>query len=90
MKRYAGFTEEDARVLQAAGPHVEQFFPSMADRLIRQIPSGKDLPILLATAHAMEGDRERLLTASGASAYIEKPIYDPQVLISKIQELVAR
>jgi CheY-like chemotaxis protein len=36
----------------------------------------------------MEGDRERLLTASGANGYLEKPIYDPKVLINKIKELV--
>jgi two-component system, cell cycle response regulator DivK len=59
-------------------------------RLIRETPGGKTLPILLATAHAMEGDRQRLLAASGANAYLEKPIYDPQVLIDKIRSLIAR
>ncbi len=58
-------------------------------RLIRRTSAGQHLPILLATAHAMEGDRERLLAASGADAYLEKPIYDPQILIGKIQELLA-
>ncbi len=58
-------------------------------QLIRRTPAGQRLPILLATAHAMEGDRERLLAASGADAYLEKPIYDPQVLIGKIQEVLA-
>ncbi len=57
-------------------------------QLIRQLPTGNKLPILLATAHAMEGDRERLLTASGANGYLEKPIYDPKVLIDKIKALV--
>ena len=57
-------------------------------RLIRQQPEGTKLPILLATAHAMEGDRERLLAASGADDYIEKPIYDPQVLATKVKELM--
>ncbi|HTS67419.1 MAG TPA: response regulator [Terriglobia bacterium] len=57
-------------------------------RLIRQIPEGKTLPILLATAHAMEGDRQRLLAASGANAYLEKPIYDPDALVTKIKEIV--
>jgi two-component system cell cycle response regulator DivK len=57
-------------------------------RLIRDLPQGETLPILLATAHAMEGDRERLLTASGADAYIEKPIYDPQALVEKIRGLM--
>jgi CheY-like chemotaxis protein len=56
-------------------------------RLIRQIPEGKSLPILLATAHAMEGDRQRLLAASGANAYLEKPIYDPNTLVTKIKEI---
>src|SRR5208337_4341724 len=59
-------------------------------QLIRQVPEGKSLPILLATAHAMEGDRERLLTASGANGYLEKPIYDPNVLINKIKDLVGQ
>ncbi|HXW14836.1 MAG TPA: response regulator [Terriglobia bacterium] len=57
-------------------------------QLIRQVPEGKSLPILLATAHAMEGDRQRLLAASGANAYLEKPIYDPNILITKIREMV--
>ena len=57
-------------------------------QLIRQVPEGKKLPIVLATAHAMEGDRQRLLAASGANGYLEKPIYDPQVLINKIHEII--
>jgi two-component system, cell cycle response regulator DivK len=57
-------------------------------QLIRQVPEGKSLPILLATAHAMEGDRQRLLAASGANAYLEKPIYDPKVLIDMIHQIV--
>ncbi len=57
-------------------------------RLIRGRPDGQKLPILLATAHAMQGDRERLLAASGADGYVEKPIYDPQVLIAKLNEIM--
>jgi CheY-like chemotaxis protein len=59
-------------------------------RLIRQMPEGKSLPILLATAHAMEGDRQRLLAASGANDYLEKPIYDPNVLVAKVHEVLGR
>jgi CheY-like chemotaxis protein len=59
-------------------------------QLIRQIPAGKSLPILLATAHAMEGDRQRLLAASGANGYLEKPIYDPNVLVAKVNEIIRR
>jgi len=59
-------------------------------QLIRQTPAGKSLPILLATAHAMEGDRQRLLAASGANAYLEKPIFNADTLVAKVREMVGR
>ncbi len=49
--------------------------------------TGRALPVLLATAHAMAGDRERLLAASGADDYLEKPVYDVQELVDKVQRL---
>jgi two-component system cell cycle response regulator DivK len=59
-------------------------------QLIRARSGEVRIPILLATAHAMEGDRQRLLAASGADDYLEKPIYDPQVLIRKVEQLMAK
>jgi len=47
------------------------------------------LPVLLATAHAMSGDRERLLQTSGADDYLQKPIYEADVLVAKVRELLA-
>lgn len=56
-------------------------------RLLKQRAPGR-LPILLATAHAMAGDRERLLAASGADAYLQKPIYDAQELVETVERLI--
>jgi two-component system, cell cycle response regulator DivK len=46
------------------------------------------LPILLATAHAMAGDREKILRESGADVCLEKPIYDTESLVKTIRELL--
>ena len=50
--------------------------------------SPRTLPVLLATAHAMSGDRERLLESSGADGYLEKPVYDSAVLVEKVRSLI--
>lgn len=51
--------------------------------------SPRHLPVLLVTAHAMSGDRERFLKSSGADGYLEKPVYDSSVLVAKVRELMA-
>ena len=55
-------------------------------RRLRDIPEGLNLPVILLTAHAMRGDRERLLFSSSANDYMAKPIVDQRGLV----ELVAR
>jgi CheY-like chemotaxis protein len=59
-------------------------------QLVKQAASaaGRSLPILLATAHAMSGDRENLLAASGADDYVEKPVFDAQLLVDKVRRLL--
>jgi len=56
-------------------------------RLLKE-KSPRRLPVLLATAHAMSGDRERFLEASGADGYLEKPVYDAAVLVEKVRSLI--
>ena len=59
-------------------------------RLLKQRAAahpGRALPVLLATAHAMARDRERLLEASGADDYLEKPVYDAALLVNTVRAL---
>ena len=53
-------------------------------RRIRSTDAGRNLPIILLTAHAMRGDRERLLFASGANDYESKPIRDQQAFVDLV------
>ena len=47
-----------------------------------------DLPVILVTAHAMQGDRENFLTQSGADGYISKPVVDHQKFVDEITALL--
>ena len=49
-----------------------------------------NIPVLLATAHAMRGDAERLLAESGADFYVSKPIVDHDEFVACIRKLVGR
>jgi signal transduction histidine kinase len=59
-----------------------------ATRLIRgqEIATGKHIPIVAMTAHAMKGDKEKCLE-SGMDYYITKPI-DSQELVNLIQKII--
>ena len=58
-------------------------------RRIRTLPAGVHLPILLLTAHAMRGDRERLLFSSGANGYVAKPIVDQNALVQLVRRHIS-
>ncbi len=45
-------------------------------RLLKRDPLTASLPVILATAHTMKGDRENFLAESGADDYVGKPITD--------------
>ncbi len=45
-------------------------------------------PVILMTAHAMRGDRIRLLEESGAEEYIAKPIINHQELVDRVAEVL--
>jgi two-component system cell cycle response regulator DivK len=58
-------------------------------QVLKEDPQTASLPIVLVTAHAMEGDRENFLRQSGADGYISKPVVDHQAFVDKIMELIA-
>ena len=57
-------------------------------RRLKQDPATKRVPILLATAHAMKGSKEKFLQESGADDYVSKPIVSADDLIQRIQTLL--
>jgi two-component system cell cycle response regulator DivK len=58
-------------------------------RLIKKDKSSRNIPILLATAHAMKGEQEEFLKESDADGYVSKPVIDPNEFIRKVSDLIA-
>lgn len=59
-------------------------------KLLKQDPEMAKVPVMLATAHAMFGDRERFLRDTGAEGYLAKPIHDPDAFLKAVHEVIAR
>jgi len=53
-------------------------------QILKANPDTASLPVILVTAHAMEGDRENFLKQSGADGYISKPVVDHQAFVNQI------
>jgi CheY-like chemotaxis protein len=58
-------------------------------QLLKQDPATKHIPVLLATAHAMFGDREKYMELAGAQGYLAKPIHDPASLVDAVQAVIS-
>jgi len=59
-------------------------------RLIKSDAATAKIPIMLATAHAMFGDREKFLAETGAEGYLSKPIHDPDAFIQSVKEVLGK
>ena len=59
-------------------------------QLLKADPETASLPILLVTAHAMEGDREFFLRQSGADGYISKPVVDHEQFVLQVQNAIVQ
>ncbi len=57
-------------------------------KLLKADPAAAKVPVMLATAHAMSGDREKFMRDSGAEGYLSKPIHDPDAFIKAVREVV--
>jgi CheY-like chemotaxis protein len=57
-------------------------------QMLKQDPQTANLPVILVTAHAMQGDRENFLKQSGADDYISKPVVDHEAFIRQILALL--
>lgn len=59
-------------------------------QMLKADPQTAKLPVILVTAHAMEGDRENFLKQSGADGYISKPVVDHQEFVDQIMALLPK
>jgi CheY-like chemotaxis protein len=57
-------------------------------QILKEDPTTARIPVILVTAHAMEGDRDKFLEQSGADDYISKPVIDYQALLDQITALL--
>ena len=57
-------------------------------QMLKANPETASLPVILVTAHAMEGDRQSFLSLSGADGYISKPVVDHQEFVDQILALM--
>ncbi|MEM9569294.1 MAG: response regulator [Cyanobacteria bacterium P01_E01_bin.34] len=57
-------------------------------QLLKENPVSAAIPVILVTAHAMRGDREKFLQDSGAQGYIAKPVVDQQAMVDHVNELI--
>ena len=57
-------------------------------QLLKSNLDTKEIPVILVTAHAMQGDRENFLAESGANAYISKPVVDHDNFVNTIKEII--
>lgn len=57
-------------------------------QLIKSAQISQNIPIILITAHAMQGDKEYFLELSGADGYITKPIVNQDEFVNEIKSFL--
>ena len=57
-------------------------------KMLKANSATRAIPVILATAHAMSGDRERFLAETGAEHYLSKPIHDPEHFLAEVRKVL--
>jgi CheY-like chemotaxis protein len=58
-------------------------------RILKEGETTARVPVIIATAHVMSGDRERFLRESRADGFLRKPVVDPQDVLSLLTRLTS-
>ena len=75
------------RATQYAGRYIDGL---QLSRILKEDEQTARVPVIIATAHVMAGDRERFLQQSQADGFLRKPVVDPQEVISLLKQLTSR
>ncbi|MBC6473324.1 MAG: hypothetical protein GDA48_11365 [Hormoscilla sp. GM102CHS1] len=59
-------------------------------QMLKADPQTANIPIILVTAFAMSGDKDRFQRESGVDGYISKPVVDHQEFVNKILALLPK
>ncbi len=57
-------------------------------KILKTDPQTHHIPIILVTAHAMQGDKENFLNQSNADGYISKPVVDHEDFVNSINAAI--
>ena len=74
------------RATQYAGRYIDGLELS---RILKEDEQTARVPVIIATAHVMSGDRERFLQESKADGFLRKPVVDPQDVLSLVKQLTS-
>jgi len=75
------------RATQYAGRYIDGL---ELTRILKEDERTARVPVIIATAHVMAGDRERFLQESRADGFLRKPVVDPQDVLSLLERLTSR